>query len=106
LHSSHSDLPPVPSRRFSFSMLLPVLHDVLSWYTGSLIEFHGDVFTSLCSFLPGPPGSDGTFRVSNRMNLATDTNATRHAGARCLPSAWVEAKIFGSAPQGWPMGHS
>lgn len=30
LHSAHSGLPPVPERRFSLSMLLPVLHDVLS----------------------------------------------------------------------------
>ncbi len=30
-HSAHSGFPPVPSRRFSFSMLLPVLQFVLLW---------------------------------------------------------------------------
>lgn len=37
-HSEHSGLLPEPSRRFSVSMLLPVLQAVLLWCTDCLIE--------------------------------------------------------------------
>lgn len=43
-HSWHKGLPPVPSRLFSVSMLLPVLHSVLSWWTSCLIECQGFFF--------------------------------------------------------------
>jgi hypothetical protein len=46
-------LPPVPSRLFSLSMLLPVSHDVLSWCTFALIECQGDFFMALLSSLRG-----------------------------------------------------
>jgi hypothetical protein len=37
-------LPPVPWRKFSRSMLLPVLQLVLLWHTDAMIECHGDVW--------------------------------------------------------------
>jgi hypothetical protein len=43
-HSLQSGLPPVPDRTFSRSMLLPVVQDVLLWYTLCFTECQGKVF--------------------------------------------------------------
>lgn len=40
-HSLQSGLPPVPVRKFSLSILFPVLHSVLLWWTACRIECHG-----------------------------------------------------------------
>ena len=40
-HSVHSGLAPLPLRRFSGSILLPVLQLVLLWWTGCLVECQG-----------------------------------------------------------------
>jgi hypothetical protein len=47
---SHSGFPPVPSRLFSRSMLLPSVQFVLLWCTDCLIECHGDFLGIAASF--------------------------------------------------------
>ena len=44
LQWEQSGFPPVPCRKFSFSMLLPSVQLVLSWWTGCFTECQGDVF--------------------------------------------------------------
>lgn len=64
----------MPWRRFSLSMLLPVLHSVLSWCTGCFTECHGDFFIVVLERLIGliifKSGSlDYSFRLDD-VNIA------------------------------------
>lgn len=52
LHSAHRGLFPVPSRRFSDSMLLPVLQFVQTWCTSCFVECQGDFFMGFSMVTP------------------------------------------------------
>jgi hypothetical protein len=49
-HSLQSGLPPLPERRFSRSMLFPVLQLLLLWCTADFSACQGEIFGMIHSF--------------------------------------------------------
>lgn len=88
-HSLQSGFPPVPCRRFSFSMLLPVLQSVLLWWTFCLMECHELTTATVPPLLRLDKNSNVFFTKSRQLSI-NKTAGANPAAFRLINRTWPQ----------------